>query len=263
MVNRKVNSTMKIPALFSPLGKSIVVASLLLSSVAVVAAPVPMKDDISYQRARDARDAQMAQNANPSPLNQQDINTMAAFNQHLKDTMPEPGIRVGEQAPDFTLTNAFGKKVNLYQELKKGPVVLVFYRGSWCPYCNLHLYVLNKAKPQFDQYNAQIIAVTPQQPDRSKAQIEKDGYPFEVLSDTTSKVMKDYQLYFQLTPELLTVYKKFNLDIESYNGIGRTVLPVPGSFVIDQNGKVIAMQAQVDYKARMEPTDILAALAKL
>lgn len=235
----------------------------MFSTVSLHAKPVTLKDNTSYEKALNDMESKRASSSGPSKLTEQDHVTMKAFKQHLLETMPAPGVAVGKQAPDFTLTNAFGKKINLYQELKKGPVVLVFYRGSWCPYCNLHLHVLNKAQPQFDQYKAQVIAVTPQKPDRSKSQIEKDGYPFEVLSDTQSNVMKDYQLFFELSPEMVAVYEKFNLNLESYNGLGRNVLPVPGSFVIDQSGKVVAMQAQVDYKARMEPEDILDALKAL
>ena len=235
-------------------------------TLAATAAPVTIKDDINYKRALEQRQAKRSESSKPSkpsPLTEDDKLTMKAFNQHLLDTMPSPGLTVGKKAPDFTLVNAFGKPVSLYKELKKGPVILVFYRGAWCPFCNLHLHVLNKAKPLFAENNAQVIAVTPQQPNRSKEQIEKDGYPFEVLSDTTSQVMKDYQLYFELSPELVKIYEKLSLNLASYNGIGRNVLPVPGTFVIDKSGKIAAMQAQVDYKERMEPEDILKALEAL
>lgn len=241
---------------------SAVLSLSLISSLSLQAKPVTLQDDASYEKALIDMEAKRA-NSGPSKLTEKDEVTMKEFKAHLLKTMPAPGVAVGEKAPDFTLTNAFGKKVTLYQELKKGPVVLVFYRGSWCPYCNLHLHVLNKAQPKFAKFDAQVIAVTPQKPDRSKSQIEKDGYPFEVLSDTQSDVMKAYQLYFELNPEMVAVYEKFNLNLESYNGLGRNVLPVPGSFVIDKSGKVVAMQAQVDYKARMEPADILKALEQL
>ena len=211
----------------------------------------------SYQAALDKMQAQKSESTAPSPLTDKDMATMKDFNAYLAKTMPNPGIAVGEKAPNFSLKNAFGKTVTLASELKKGPVILIFYRGSWCPYCNLHLHVLNQAQDKFDKYNAQIIAVTPQSPDRSATQIKKDGYPFEVLSDSDSQVMKDYKLYFQLSAELVEVYKKFNLNLEQYNGVGRNELPVPGGFVIDTDGTVIAMEAQTDYKSRIEPKTIL------
>jgi len=198
-----------------------------------------------------------------SPFSEADRAVMEKAGKALAVSMPNPGIKVGEKAPDFTLTNALGKKVNLKNELNKGPVVLVFYRGAWCPFCNMHLHALQKSLPQFKKYNAQLITVTPQTPDKSAEQIKKDGYPFEVLSDLDSTVMQDYKLYFELPDDLIAVYKKHKLDIEAFNGQGRNVLPVPGSFVIDEKGFVRAMQAQTDYKVRMEPAAIIEELKKI
>ena len=113
------------------------------------------------------------------------------------------------------------------------------------------------------KYDAQLVLVTPQTPDKSAEQIRKDKYTFEVLSDLDSQVMKDYHLYFELPDELLAVYKKHGLDIEAFNGEGRVVLPVPGSFVIDQQGIIRAMYAETDYKKRMEPSEIISALERI
>lgn len=188
---------------------------------------------------------------------------MKAASDKLANELPDPGLKAGNKAPNFSLKNAHGDLVELSQELKKGPVVLVFYRGAWCPYCNLHLHALKKALPEFEKYDAQVIAISPQSPDKSAEQVKKDGFPFEVLSDSTSKVMKDYKLYFELPKDLMIVYKEHGLDIEEFNGEGRGGLPTPGAFIIDTNGMIKAMQAEVDYKSRMAPEDILKALAEL
>jgi len=216
----------------------------------------------SYQASRDKM---MQENGKKgkSPFSEEDMAVMKRSADELAKQLPSPGLKVGEKAPEFNITNAFGKQVSLYQELKKGPVVLVFYRGAWCPFCNMHLHVLQNALPQFKKYGAQLIAVTPQKPDRSAAQIKKDAYPFEVLSDLDSSVMKSYKLYYELDPQLVSVYKKHGLDVEAFNGEGRNVLPVPGSFVIDRGGVIRAMHADIDYKNRMEPENIIAALKKL
>lgn len=181
----------------------------------------------------------------------------------LARALPGPGLKVGTKAPDFTLTNAFGKAVTLSNELKKGPVILVFYRGAWCPFCNMHLHVLHESLPAFKQHGAQLIAVTPQTPDKSAAQITRDNYPFEVLSDLDSAVMKSYQLYYELDPELVKVYRKHDLDVEAFNGPGRNVLPIPGTFIIDSKGIIRGMHADTDYKERMEPVEILGVLQML
>ena len=198
-----------------------------------------------------------------SPFSASDIAVMDKAGEALASSMPDPGIKVGEKAPDFVLNNALGQPVNLTAQLKQGPVILVFYRGAWCPFCNMHLHVLQKSLPEFDKYGAQLITVTPQMPDKSVEQFKQKGYPFEVLSDLDSKVMKAYRLYFELPDELVDVYKKHGLDIETFNGKGRNVLPVPGTFVIDTDGIVRAMHADTDYKQRMEPAAIIEALSKI
>lgn len=198
--------------------------------------------------------------ANISPEDKAVMETAA---KDLQKTLPNPGLKVGVKAPDFTLVSAFGKKITLSSQYKKGPVVLTFYRGAWCPYCNIELRALKLSNPHFKKYNAVVIAVTPQQPDKSLAQVKKSGFPFEILSDLDSNVMKQYNLYFELSPALDKVYKKLGLDIEKFNGKGRTVLPVPGTFVIDTKGIIRASFSDLDYKKRMEPKVIVEALKKL
>jgi peroxiredoxin len=198
-----------------------------------------------------------------SPFSISDEAVMDMAAKELAANMPEPGIKIGKKAPDFILKNAFGKEVSLIDKLEEGPVVLVFYRGAWCPFCNMHLHALQKSLFRIKKYGAQIIAITPQTPDKSAKQLKEKGYPFEVLSDLDSKVMKAYNLYFELPAKLVEVYKNHGLDIEAFNGYGRAVLPVPGTFVIDTKGVVRAMHADTDYKARMEPAAIVDALENM
>ncbi len=194
---------------------------------------------------------------------EQDRAIVKAANEKLAIDMPDPGLKEGNIAPNFKLKNAFGQTVELKQALAKGPVVLIFYRGAWCPYCNLHLQALQQHGDAFAKYGAQVIAISPQLPDKSAAQVKEQGFAFEILSDTSSKVMQDYQLYFELPKDLLRVYKEHGLDIEKFNGSGRSGLPTPGAFIIDQQGIIRAMQAEVDYTTRMSAEDILTALATL
>lgn len=183
--------------------------------------------------------------------------------EELAERLPDPGLDVGEQAPDFTLPNALGEPVRLYDLLEEGPVVLTFYRGAWCPYCNLELKAMTEARPDIKAQGAQLIAVTPQQPDQSLKQVTEDGYPFEILSDLDDTVMKDYNLYFEVSEELDAVYRKMGLNLEAFNGEGRRGLPVPGTFVIDRNGVIRAAFADVDYTRRMEPAAVVEALKRL
>lgn len=182
----------------------------------------------------------------------------------LAKALPEPGLKVGTVAPDFTLPDAFGQPVALKALLTQGPVILTFYRGAWCPYCNLQLHALKESLPHFQRYGAQLVAVTPQKPDRSRSQIEKDAYPFPVLSDLDNRVMQAYNLYFELPEALREMYiQDFKLDLADYNGAGRYGLPVPGTFVIDRHGVIRAAFADTDYKKRMEPAAIIEALSAI
>ena len=217
----------------------------------------------SYQQALDDFMDKSKKQTKGGGFSSSDRDVMKKSAEDLAKSMPSPGLKVGDKAPDFTLKNAFGKNVKLSQVLKSGPVILSFYRGAWCPFCNLQLHTLHKSMPSFKKYGAQLVLVTPQMPDKSKGQIEKDKYTFEILSDLDSKVMKQYKLFYKLDAELVRVYKKNGLDVENFNGEGRNVLPVPGTYVIDKNSIIRSAHADVDYKKRMEPQTIIDALKKL
>jgi peroxiredoxin len=203
-------------------------------------------------------------NRSGDKLSEEDRSVMVRAARDLEKATPEPGLKVGMSASDFQLSNAFGKEVKLSERLEGGPVVLVFYRGAWCPFCNIELNALQSSLTYFSKYNASLIAVTPQRPDKSKEQLDKSKYTFEILSDLDDSVMKAYNLYFEVPQELHELYKnRFSFDITAYNGKDRLGLPIPGTFVIDQNGIIQASYAKTDYKKRMEPEDIINALKAL
>lgn len=239
-----------------------VLVSLLGMSYTLAAettAPVP-----NIAERVKALDTQLYTGKDALKVDAVDMATMTKAANDLAAKMPSPGLKTGTRAPNFTLNNPYGKPVELNTLLKKGPVILVFYRGAWCPYCNLELHALNESLPNFKKYGATLIAITPQTPDKSLEQVNQDGYPFEILSDLDDRVMKAYKLYWEVPPELDAAYKhSFGLDVAAFNGNGRRGLPVPGTFVIDKSGIVRAAFADTDYKKRMEPADILTALQHL
>ncbi|MDY6978844.1 MAG: peroxiredoxin-like family protein [Pseudomonadota bacterium] len=233
---------------------------------ALVMPPVTLADDAvpSYEQAREQFEDKRRQNAKGPKLSPEDRQIMQQAGKDLAADMPDPGLDVGMKAPDFTLPNAFGEPVSLYGQLKNGPVVLVFYRGAWCPYCNLQLNTLRESLPVIEDAGGQLITVTPQKPDKSLEQVKEDDYPFEILSDLDSSVMKAYKLYFEVPMDLVDVYRRnFGLDLADYNGDGRYVLPVPATYIIDREGVIRAGAADVNYKERMEPATIIEALKQL
>lgn len=227
--------------------------------------PVYAADELpSVQQRIQAMQAARKQQKGGPKISAEDLQMMQQASEDLAKQMPSPGLKVGDKAPDFELVNAYGKPVRLSKQLARGPVILTFYRGAWCPFCNIELHALQESYPVFKQYQAQIIAVTPQLPDKSLAQVKKDKFPFEILSDLDNKVMQDYKLYFVVPQKLNELYqRKFGLRLEEYNGQGRLGLPVPATLVINRAGVITAVFADIDYKKRMEPADILAALKKL
>jgi len=164
----------------------------------------------------------------------------------------------GEKAPDFTLPNATGKPVNLYGILSKHTVVLVFYRGEWCPYCNLQLSILQKDLNKFKEQGAEIIAISPQNPDSTLSISEKQNLEFEVLSDAHNKVTKQYTRVFKMSDPILTVMKNLGYDFDSYYSDDSKEIPVPAVFVIAKDGTVLFAKSEGgDYRHRVETEEIL------
>lgn len=221
-------------------------------------APLP-----SYQDSLDAFKAERAAGKGPK-VSLEDRSIMGQAVKGLALEMPSPGLKVGETAPGFSLMNARGETVSLADLLARGPVVLTFYRGAWCPYCNLQLRGLSESVPAISAAGAQLVAITPQTPDKSLEQVKKDGFPFEILSDLDSEVMRAYGLLFEVLEQVSDVYRRnFDLDLAEYNGEGRYVLPVPATYVIDTDGVVRFAHADTDYRQRVEPVRILAAVEAL
>lgn len=174
----------------------------------------------------------------------------------------ENAIQDGQTAPDFALTNAKGKNVSLYDQLKNGPVVLTWYRGGWCPYCNLTLRELQKHLPQFKELNATLLALTPELPDKSLSTKEKNELEFEVLSDLDNVMARAYGLVFTLPADVAESYSN-SFSMLEYNGNDTKELPLPATYVIDREGKVRYAYLAADYRTRAEPEDILEVLRKL
>lgn len=168
----------------------------------------------------------------------------------------------GENAPDFELTNAAGNAVRLSEYLKHGPVVLTWYRGGWCPYCNLTLNALQKELANFKTAGATLLALTPELPDPSMSTAEKNALEFEVLSDIDSHVARAYGIVYKLTDEVAAIYEeKFGLS--AYNGNDSNELPLAATYIIGQDGKIAYAFLDADYRNRAEPSTITAELKKM
>lgn len=173
------------------------------------------------------------------------------------------GLKKGEKAPNFHLPNATGQTVELYEQLKQGPVVLTFYRGNWCPYCNMELRAYQQVIGDIHAQNAELIAISPQTPDQSMSIQEKHALEYIVLSDENNQVANQFKLVFQLPDYLVDVYKSSGLHVDQYNGNEDWTLPVSATYIIHTDGTVVYEYTKADYKDRVEPSTIVEELKKL
>jgi len=173
-------------------------------------------------------------------------------------------LKIGEKCPSFELPNPEGKMISLDILLKKGPLVITFYRGDWCPYCNLQLRALQARLNEIHQLGATLVAISPQVPDGSLSKSEIEEMDFIVLSDQDAKVASKFGVAWQV-PEFLAKHMRVdrNLDLEKINNGNGNVLPIPATFILNSDGVVKWNYVNVDYRTRSEPDEIIEALKKL
>lgn len=171
----------------------------------------------------------------------------------LASKVAEQALKPGDRIPEFELPDATGIKVRSRDLLAKGPLLLSFYRGSWCPYCNLELNALQQRLPEILAKGASLVAISPQTPDASLAQQMKNGLKFPVLSDIHNEIARKFGLVFTLDDSLKKIYEAFAIDLVAHNGDNSFELPVPGTYLIGSNGIVLASYVNVDYRERLEP----------
>lgn len=167
------------------------------------------------------------------------------------------GPQRGNKLPDFSLVNQVGEAVSLADLRSQGPVILNFYRGGWCPYCNLELRAWQSMLPEVTKYGATLIAITPETPDNSLTTREKNELAFPVLTDHDNHYGRRIGLVFSLSQELREVYSGMGIDLVKSNQNGNWELPFPATITIDSDGTVISSYVAADYKQRAEPKEVL------
>jgi len=168
------------------------------------------------------------------------------------------GLSIGDKVPDFTLPNAVGRPVSLSTYLKSGTVIIKFYRGEWCPICNLDLREIQKHLTEIRSYGASVLAISPQKPDDAMTASQKNDLQFEVLSDADQQVIQAFNLQFDPGED----YHK-RRDLTVLNGDGSKTLPVPATFIVNQQGLIEAAHVEPNYTERMSPEMILNVLERL
>jgi peroxiredoxin len=170
--------------------------------------------------------------------------------------------KAGDTAPSFSLKDPNGNVLNSEELLRRRPLILTFYRGAWCPYCNMELQALETAKAQFDKYGASLIAISPQTAANSRKSIQQNNLTFPILSDPNGKVSESFGLRFPLPDYLIELYKNFKNDLPLFNDDPSWTLPMPARFVIGQDGIILYSEVNPDYTRRPEPEDMFPVLER-
>jgi len=187
----------------------------------------------------------------------------AAADKLRASRLTEKALNVGKTMPAFALPNAQGKTVRLDDLLKQGPVIVSFYRGSWCPYCNAQLNSYQEHIAEFRQLGANLVAITPEKPDLTSVTSERKKLDFEILTDQDNTFAKKLGLVYGVTGELQALYKQWGIDLEKSQGNQEWQLPVPATYVVAKSGKIVYAFVNIDYTQRANPQDILQALKRL
>jgi peroxiredoxin len=249
------------PALRAPRILLALGASLFAFTIAAtISAQEPAKGsgDAPVRKELDALREKSSKNASPDRIRiyEQGIEEVR------KTGVVDKALKVGARAPDFALPDANGKTIKLSEMLAKGPVVVTWYRGGWCPYCNIALRGFHKSLPEIRSAGANLIAISPETPDNSLTTTEKNHLDFEVLSDRGSKVARAYGVSYKI-PKVIADQFKGRLDLAKYNGDDAGELPLGVTYVIDREGIIRYAFVDADYRKRAEPSDVIAALRGL
>jgi peroxiredoxin len=175
----------------------------------------------------------------------------------------EQSLQAGDLAPDFTLPNATGGTLTLSELLTHGPVVLTFYRGEWCPFCNLTLRAYESSLPDFALYGATLVAVSPQTPDYSLLTVKNKQLTYPVLSDVGNRIAREYRLVYRLQEPVKQLYRTRGLDLSKFNGDESWELPLTGTFVIGPDCRIALAFVDASFMKRLEPAAIVEALGGL
>lgn len=195
-------------------------------------------------------------------LSPENRSLLDSFLADLEESAPQAHpLGPGDEVSPFELPNAVGRRVSSTDLMVRGPLVVVFYRGSWCPWCNLQLKALQDNLEEIHQLGAQLVAISPMTPDNSLTFAEKKGLTFEVLSDHGFAVARSFGLVYELKPAMQAFHEAIGVDLAQFNGDEGLELLMPATYIIDDG--VVVARVEVDFRDRMDPLEVIAALQKL
>jgi len=186
---------------------------------------------------------------------------LQATDELVKSGIAKKALKKGDHIPPFELKDAHGNVLSSDELLKKGPLVISFYRGGWCSFCTLELRSLQQHWGEIKAHGGTLVAISPELPDHSRKTVETNHLEFYVLSDTDNRVAKSFGLVYELMKELANLYRlAFSLDLKKINGTDKFELPIPATYVVNRRGVIRHAFIDADYQKRMEPSEIIETL---
>lgn len=174
----------------------------------------------------------------------------------------QKALKAGDHAPDFTLNDADDKPVSSIDLLRRGPLVVTFYRGVWCPYCNMELQALQAALPEIREAGASLVAISPQIAANNRKAARQNALSYPILSDRHNDTAAAFGLRFELPDYLVDLYKSLKNDLPAFNGDPSWTLPMPARYVIAPDSTIVYAEVNPDYTRRPEPSEILPTICK-
>jgi peroxiredoxin len=187
----------------------------------------------------------------------------AAIDEVRRSGLVDRSLGIGQDVPPIVLPDATGGVVDVADLLARGPVVISFYRGGWCPYCNIELRGLQQRLPDIRRFGATLVAISPEPPDASMTTRERNELEFPVLSDVHNRVARRFGIVHQIDPQVVELQLGNGVDVAAINGDGLAEVPLAATYVVDQGGVVRFAAADPDYTRRPAPDDVVAALEAL
>ncbi len=175
----------------------------------------------------------------------------------------ERAIHEGQPAPGFELPDARGQVIRLDEVLASGPVVLLFFRGVWCPFCNLTLRAYQERLADIGRLGARLIGVSPQTPEKLQRTADRNRLQYPLLSDRGCQVAARYGLAYTVDEELQALYSKVGHPLPDYNAANDWMLPIPATYLLDRDGMIQMAYINADFRSRLDPDKLLPRLAEL
>jgi len=225
---------------------------------------LPMALQDRLQDRLDALKADFESGRFPLKPSREALDTMRrATDELIASAQAQRARKAGDAAPDFILSDPDGKRVSSRELLAKGPLVVSFYRGVWCPYCNLELQALQEALAEITARGASLVAISPQTAPNSRKSQRDNKLGFPILSDSKSEVADAFGIRFKLQDYLIELYKSFKNDLPTFNNDPAWVLPMPARYVIGTDGIIAHSEVNPDYTQRPDPSELLPVLDRL